>query len=747
MKKLTTLLTICALCTGSLFAQGLKPLKARQVNRTVSVEDVFAPQRYKLAVKPNVSRMLANAPADAIIWEDFAKFTEGSEASPGTVEVADQQGNIPSSMTQMPGWAGYGIFQAGGVAYVGFFEGSYGTETGFLSTPTGDFSANNGAVTIKFRAKCNNAEGDEVYVLLLQPGEQYASSSSTVMLTNEWAEYSVQLDKGTEASFIQMYTYNHDWFLDDFQILPEGMSSPANVRVTSYKGTEATVTWDAIDGATYLYNLLYADPETGSTMVEKENVAVDENTVTLTDLDPSITYGVQVAAKKDGVQSPFSGITVLEPTLEGPTPIAPTDYDGTSFTASWNALENAESYTLYVVHSESDGWYETTVIDQQKETTETSYKVTGLDPTIVYSFAVQAKMKDGEVTALSDLMKVSPTIEAPVAKEATEVTANSFVANWSESKSATHYQVTAYKEHTALTAGEYAVANADLSNTESTGTLDMPESLWQAYTLPAESGAFDWYISMVAVMDGAIGLDNAYAALFGASFMYSPLFDLTPFGNKASFDITLASADATGAIIALAYVDEDNYLQEIESFEVPVSSTMTKQHVEFTKGGEDVCVLVYAVDGTYLMFQDFKLTVDMPKDSKIELPYNRSLTEGELSYKFENVVVEDGDRIGYDVIAAMLTDTDQFVSEPSNRIWVNLSGSVEGLKMQEAPVVYMNGNELNVENPNAAEVTVYNMAGVKVFSDNSGEAVVRTQLDMRGAYIVKVGNAVVKVMR
>ena len=72
MKKLTTLLTICALCTGSLFAQGLKPLKARQVNRTVSVEDVFAPQRYKLAVKPNVSRMLANAPANAIIWEDFA---------------------------------------------------------------------------------------------------------------------------------------------------------------------------------------------------------------------------------------------------------------------------------------------------------------------------------------------------------------------------------------------------------------------------------------------------------------------------------------------------------------------------------------------------------------------------------------------------------------------------------------------------------------------------------------------------
>ena len=59
----------------------------------------------------------------------------------------------------------------------------------------------------------------------------------------------------------------------------------------------------------------------------------------------------------------------------------------------------------------------------------------------------------------------------------------------------------------------------------------------------------------------------------------------------------------------------------------------------------------------------------------------------------------------------------------------------------------MSGNVLNVENPTGAAVEVYNMAGQKVFSDNSGEAVVRTQLDMRGAYIVKVGNTAVKVMR
>ena len=746
MKKLTTLLTICALCTGSLLAQNLAPLSPRKF-KTTTPEEIFAPQRYKLATKPGTPRQLADVPESTVIWEDFAKFTEGSEATPGTVDVGQENGVIPESLTQMPGWTGAGVFQAGGMAYLSFFEGQYGQTTGVLNTPQIDLSGNGGAFIVKFRAKSTAAEGDQVSILNLNAQQFIGISSVIIPITNEWADYVVPMDQGIKQSAIQIWAETNEWYIDDFQVLAEGTYAPNNIHVTSFKGTEATIEWDPIEGATYAYNLIYADPITGMIVEAEKNVEISQNFVTVTELDPTLGYGLEVASKKDGIQSPFSRSVDLMPCVEGPEPIAPTDYDGTSFTASWKPMENATKYTLYVAHGEFDGWSETMVIDQELETTETSHKVTGLDPETIYSFAVQAVLKDGEITKTSLLMKVAPEIEAPVAKEATEVTANSFVANWSESKEATHYQVTAYKEHTALTAGEYAIADADFSYIESNGTLEMPETLWQQFVTPAESGAFDWYISMGAIMNGAVGLDNAYASMLGPGFMYSPLYDLTPFGNKASFDITLASADATGAIIALAYVDEDNYLQEIESFEVPASAEWTTQHVEFTKGGEEVCVLVYAVDGTYMMFKDFKLTIDMPKDSKIELPYNRALTEGELSYKFENIAVEDGDRIGYDVLAAKITETDQFVSNPSNRIWVNLSGSVEGLKMQEVPVVYMNGNVLNVENPAGAAVEVYNMAGVKVFSDNSGEAVVRTQLDMRGAYIVKVGNTAVKVMR
>ena len=746
MKKLTSLLTICALCTSSVFAQGFKQPKVKHAKRNITTENIFTPQRYKLASKANAQQRPVNAPANAIIWEDFAKFTEGSEATPSTVDLGENSSIIADNMTQFPGWQGAGIYQAGGIAYMGFFSG--GMSTAYLNTPTIDLTANDGAFTVKFRAKSNSPEGDIVCVTHAIANSYDYITLTPINITNEWTEYTIPFGEGTPESYIQLTAENNDWFLDDFEVIPEGIPTPRNIQITSYKGTEATVTWDAIEDATYAYNLLYVDPETGETVTDKENVAVNEPSLTLTGLDPQKTYGVQIASKMDGKLSPFSKILEISPLLEGPTPIEPTDYNGASFTAQWTPLENAAKYILYVSHTEYNGWSDEIVIDYTFETTETSYKVTDLSQSQLYGFAVQAILEDGEVTKISETLEMVPTIKAPVATEATEVTANSFVANWEQSEGATHYQVTAYKEHTALTAEEYALADANFEGCDSQGTLEMPETSWDSYIIPSEFGAFNWYITMGAFMNGAIGLDNAYSSAFGEGYMFSPFFDLTPFGNKASFDITLASIDATGAIIALAYADEEGYLNEIETFEIPVSTEWTTQHVEFTKGGEAVCVLVYQKDGTSLMFQDFKLTIDMPKDSKIEMPYDRAITEGELSHKFENVKAEESDRFSYEVLAALIIDYNQFVSEKSNRVWVELeSSSVDGLKAQDAPVVYMSGNVLNVENPTGAAVEVYNMAGVKVFSDNSGETVVRTQLDMRGAYIVKVGNTAVKVMR
>lgn len=750
MKKLTSSLLFSILCTGTLTAQGFHPAPLRTAQPATTTTDILSPQPYRLAFHTFPSdRLPAEAPDGAVIWEDFAKFTEGSENSPSATDMGGTDGRISPEKTQMAGWTGFGVYQAGGMAYLGFYEGNFGPDTGFLNTPIMDVSGNNGAFTLNFRAKSKSTDGDQLSIQHFISSEQFALSSASVTLSGEWAEYSVPLDKGTNESFVQIYAGKNGWLIDDISVVSKGIPAPENVRLTSYKATEATAAWDAVaENASYLYRLVYLDIETNVNITVSEGTLKNETSVTLTDLDPDKLYGFQVAAQTEGYTSPYSKFIIIEPLVAAPTPIGATDYDGTSFTAHWNPLEGAASYTLYVVHTETNGWNVETIVDLKQETTATTHTVTGLDPETIYSFAVQAKMSDGEVTAISDMMKVLPSVPTPTATEATEVTADSFTANWTEAKGATHYQVNVYKEHTATADVSYAVADGQFDFIQSSGTLDAPETLWTSYITPVESGAFDWHISMGALMNGAIGLDNSMAAFTGSAFMYSPMYDLTPFTGKVSFDITLASADATAAVIALAYADEENNLHEIETFEVPVTPTMTNQRIEFTKSGEKVCIVVYAKNGNFLMFENFRLTVGMTTGSKIEMPYNRRITEGGLSQKFENVTAGEGDRISYDVLAAMLLNGEQLISDLSNRVWVELeSSSVDGLKAQEAPVVYMSGNVLNVENPTGAAVEVYNMAGQKVFSDNSGEAVVSTQLDMRGAYIVKVGNTAVKVMR
>lgn len=147
-----------------------------------------------------------------------------------------------------------------------------------------------------------------------------------------------------------------------------------------------------------------------------EGTLKNETSVTLTDLDPDKLYGFQVAAQTEEYTSPYSKFIIIEPLVAAPTPIGATDYDGTSFTAHWNPLEGAASYTLYVVHTETNGWNVETIVDLKQETTETTHTVTGLDPETIYSFAVQAKMSDGEVTAISDMMKVLPFPPLPPPK-------------------------------------------------------------------------------------------------------------------------------------------------------------------------------------------------------------------------------------------------------------------------------------------------------------------------------------------
>ena len=233
MKKITLLVLACTLCASVGFAQNRKALRAKTM-KTENTEAVsshlFTPVYKFTKVQTNATpRMLANDASAVIVEEDFSKFTAGSETAPDATDLADvETGDISADYTQVPGWSGGAVFQAGGSAYIGF----YGGDTGWLNTPILHFSANNCTFTITFRAKSALTSGDELNMLLLYPGEQYATSSQSVILTNEWQEYSISLSQGTAESYIQMWTYDGESFIDDIKISAEGISAPQNLTVS-----------------------------------------------------------------------------------------------------------------------------------------------------------------------------------------------------------------------------------------------------------------------------------------------------------------------------------------------------------------------------------------------------------------------------------------------------------------------------------------------------------------------------------
>lgn len=746
MKKITLLVLACTLCASVGFAQNRKALRAKTM-KTENTEAVsshlFTPVYKFTKVQTNATpRMLANDASAVIVEEDFSKFTAGSETAPDATDLADvETGDISADYTQVPGWSGGAVFQAGGSAYIGF----YGGDTGWLNTPILDFSANNGTFTITFRAKSALTSGDELNMLLLYPGEQYATSSQSVILTNEWQEYSISLSQGTAESYIQMWTYDGESFIDDIKISAEGISAPQNLTVSKYMGTSAELSWDAVEGAdSYLLNVYYFSMETWDYAYLLKEEPVTGTSYTIEGLDPNEGYYFDVAAVQGDKISPLSESVTIESPIEAPTALPATNYSATSFTANWEAVEGASSYLLSVLYEgESDIEY----VFENKEVQGTSYDVEDLTAGIVYYYQITAKMSDGSVSQPSEMVAALPTLSKPVVKEATDITATGFTANWEPVEFANVYLTTLYKEHTAKADETYTIANASFEGLESTGTLESPETFFDAYQLTRQDGAYGWYISMAATIPGAMGLDNSFAMFFGPSFMYSPQGNFGQAGGKATLTLDVVAPADDNLLVMFAEI-VDNMLTPIESSvkSIPVTPTMTEQKVTLEGGSDGDVILIFSENDGNVFFGSLKVDVDLKAGAKFSTTEDAVVAETN-SCSFKDLTVVDGDVFAYDVMAAYVADSNNIVySEISDKMEVQLSSSVASVAPAMAAVNVINGIA-NISNPAMEDVAVFGIDGKCIFTDNNGSESLSVELPAVGIYLVKVGTEIFKVIK
>lgn len=219
-----------------------------------------------------------------------------------------------------------------------------------------------------------------------------------------------------------------------------GLLSPAGLASPSQTATSVTLTWTAATGAEEY--MVRWSPAGANTWTERTAVAALTDTVG--GLTASTSYDFQVKSMADGkTDSAWSAsltqATSAQPTLGTPTNAAAGTPTTTTIPFSWDAVTNAQTYTVDWRTSPSGAWTSITGI----ATTNTT--VTGLSPNVAYDLRVKASGAGFTDSAYTTPVTASTaslgTLTAPTGIASPSQTSTTIDLTWTAVANATSYGI------------------------------------------------------------------------------------------------------------------------------------------------------------------------------------------------------------------------------------------------------------------------------------------------------------------
>lgn len=188
-----------------------------------------------------------------LVKEDFSKFTEGSEEDPDDLRLDDIETTmIDDKYFNTPGWSGIEIYQAGGCAYIDF-SNEY-NEPGLISTP---LINTEGSIFIKCRMRSENPEGEIVgYNIVDENFDAVDANVDFIEITDQWTDVSWFTTSGCNNSYIYIFSYSSNVFIDDIEITTYSISTPTLLEETDITENAFTANWTSVDNIdAYLFKL------------------------------------------------------------------------------------------------------------------------------------------------------------------------------------------------------------------------------------------------------------------------------------------------------------------------------------------------------------------------------------------------------------------------------------------------------------------------------------------------------------
>lgn len=626
-----------------------------------------------------------------VMFEDFAKMTSGSEATPDTeANIIKDEFEYPWINTKdeyfkQAGWGSGNAYPAGGTVYLD----SNPNDMAHINTPMLNVAANGGIAWIRFKARAKNA-GDNPQVMVeaaetfnMSPSWRMMGSAALPQLSTEWKEYSMFFYGGGEYTLFNIVSVMAPVYIDNIEVftVKQHIGTPTTLPHTNYEGTSFDANWTPVEGATgYKVNVFTLNKETGKAEYLFENKPVTTNKFHVTGATSGQTYFYNVAATKDNYTSiPSDKMFVYN--LEAPVLKDVTNLDRNKYTAEWSTVPSAERYN-YIAYYDRKA-------DKTGEFVVTNEDFTGV------------KDADGNLTGWTKEDPNPGSYDSYYIPEMKQ-------AGWKGT------QYAPYTDYICLDGWQYYHNHQDAG-------LISPEM-----DMSKDGGKFTVNVKLAGASTIAIDENNneftAYTQAAFALFNY----------NETTCDYEQAE---------LIYP---------EGYPKAVNGDWKNFTINFTKGSKRSIIGIYAVYADeHLYLDDLKITQKYQAGESLNDPFifRRWLQEPKVDITIPAFVGKS------DVshrVTAFKTNSDKNVkkqyveSKFSELKKVGTANGISNIGLSKA-VVKMEGNNVYVNNINGENVQIYTLDGQLVYN-NKGEKNIRVALTQHGAYIVKVGNKTIKLV-
>lgn len=242
-----------------------------------------------------------------IVDENFSAWTKGSEAEPDTVNmVSSLNPYLDDSLMQQPGWSGFCLFQAGGVAAMTDFGG------GAINTPLGDYS---GDLKISFRVKPISTSASIIVsvckgdIWFPETAGEYTECSKTFNVSAEdgWQELTFEYRNiySDNDGFIQINVPYRQILIDDIKVTSEitdFIAAPEVKTATAFKADGFTANWGNVYFAEHYELSVYKEtPEETDDMELNETFDNAQSDGTnITGISPDISISGFDISEADG---------------------------------------------------------------------------------------------------------------------------------------------------------------------------------------------------------------------------------------------------------------------------------------------------------------------------------------------------------------------------------------------------------------------------------------------------------------